>query len=142
MRQKCREILVLKVFRILIIAIDFCFALYHYFEEDESTALRNASIIKFASTAFCNIMDILWTYLYCCQIRQLDDLNDLDCIEVSDEICNEMHFKSEVLKRLREEENKQTDKNEKMTNNFKLIRRYFREMMEIMKENKKENENN
>ncbi len=131
MRRKCLEILILKIFRILVIIIDLAFAIFHYCEKDESSILRIVSIIKFASTAVCNTMDILWTYIYCCDIRNIK-LQDPDYIEVSYEIRKQMLFILKVLRKLREEENKVNNQNSKMKSNMEAIRGYFEEMKEIM----------
>ena len=69
-------------------------------------------------------------------------LYDSDYIEVSDEICKEILFRLNILRRLSLEEKKKNNKNRRMLDNFGLIRDYYKEMMEIMKKNENNNINN
>ena len=67
-----------KIFRFIIILLDFIFGWYHFFTKEEPLHLRITSFFKFIITGICNLLDLLGIACACNKKKNFTDNELLD----------------------------------------------------------------
>lgn len=67
-----------KIFRLIIILLDFIFGWYHFFTKEEPLHLRITSFFKFIITGICNFLDLLGI---ACACKKKDNFTNDELLE-------------------------------------------------------------